>query len=174
MLLEALHAYSLVAFVVKRNGILSKLQNILLGWGYALANILIVLGLDFDDYGGLYHCWLQVNKPIMFYVVISLILLVVMTFTILEAAGAAEYRRLPGCDQQQLLSAKIMQRTNLIIMPLVFVSFIIGAMAEYNQNVALYGTFTAINVCLGAAIFFFHTTGNEAVREKIGNLYKKK
>ena len=29
-------------------------------------------------------------------------------------------------DQQQLLSARIMQRTNLIIMPMVFVSYVLG------------------------------------------------
>ena len=98
----------------------------------------------------------------------------VLTLTLLEAGGAAEYKRMPGCDQQQLLSAKIMQKTNLIIMPLVFISFLIGVMAEYNQDVALYSTFTAMNACLGAAIFFFHSTGNEHVREKIGGLYKKK
>jgi hypothetical protein len=43
-------------------------------------------------------------------------------------------------------------------------------MAEYNQDVALYSTFTVVNACLGAAIFFFHSTGNEAVRAKIGGL----
>jgi hypothetical protein len=35
--LESLYTYSLVAFVVKKNGILSRLQNILIGWGFALA-----------------------------------------------------------------------------------------------------------------------------------------
>ena len=42
-----------------------------------------------------------------------------------EAAGAAEYRKLPGIDQRQQTSAKIMQRSNLIIMPMVF--------ARYNK-----------------------------------------
>ena len=46
----------------------------------------------------------------------------------------------------------------------------LGIMAEYNQDVALYSTFTVVNACLGAAIFFFHSTGNEAVRAKIGGL----
>ena len=106
----------------------------------------------------------------MMYQMISLVCLAVLTFTLIEAAGAANYRRIPGMDQQQLLSAKIMQRTNLIIMPLVFVSYVIGVMAEYNQDLAAYSTFTIINACLGAAIFFFHSTGNEQVREKIGAL----
>ena len=43
-------------------------------------------------------------------------------------------------------------------------------MAEYNQDVGLYSTFTVVNACLGAAIFFFHSTGNESVRMKIGGL----
>ena len=79
--------------------------------------------------------------------------------------------RLPGIDQSQLVSAKIMQRTNLIIMPLVFISFIIGALSEYEQNVALYGTFTILNGVLGGCIFFFHSTGNEQVREKLTRGY---
>lgn len=97
--------------------------------------------------------------------------LVVLIFTMIEAAGAADYRLIPGLDKQQLISAKIMQRTNLIIMPLVFVSFVIGVMSEYNQDVALYGTFTILNGFLGASVFFFHSTGNEQVREKLGGLY---
>ena len=48
--------------------------------------------------------------------------------------------------------------------------FVLGVMAEYNQDVALYSTFTVVNACLGAAIFFFHSTGNESVRAKISSL----
>ena len=33
-------------------------------------------------------------------------ILVALTFTLIEAAGAADYRRLPGTDQAQLFSAK--------------------------------------------------------------------
>ena len=32
MLLEAIHTYSIVAFVVRKNGILSRAQNVLVGW----------------------------------------------------------------------------------------------------------------------------------------------
>ena len=94
-----------------------------------------------------------------------------MIFTLIEAAGVAEYRRLPGMDHQQLFSAKIMQRTNLIIMPLVFTSFIIGALSEYNQDVAMYSIFTILNGVLGACVFFFHSTGNEQVRAKLTKGY---
>ena len=47
--------------------------------------------------------------------------------------------------QKQLISAKIMQRSNVVIMPLVFASWLVGLYAEYEQNVALYGTFTILN-----------------------------
>ena len=47
--------------------------------------------------------------------------------------------------KKQLISAKIMQRSNVVIMPLVFASWVVGVYAEYEQNVALYGTFTILN-----------------------------
>jgi len=171
MFLEALHTYSLVAFVVKKHGLFSRRQNVIIGWGVPLGIILISMGLFLDQYGGKYHCWLQMDKDLMMAQIIPIVVLVILIFTMIEAAGAAEYRRLPGMDQSQLISAKIMQRTNLIIMPLVFISFIIGALSEYEQNVALYGTFTIINGVLGACIFFFHSTGNEQVREKLTKGY---
>ncbi|TRY76932.1 hypothetical protein TCAL_10625 [Tigriopus californicus] len=171
MFLESLHTYSLVAFVVKKSGLFSRGQNFFIGWGVALGVILLSLGFHVGDYGGEYHCWLRMNTGLMMTQIIPIVILVILTFTMIEAAGAAEYRRLPGMDQQQLVSAKIMQRTNLIIMPLVFVSYIVGVIAEYEQNVAMYGTFTIINGVLGGCIFFFHSTGNEQVREKLTKGY---
>ena len=56
-----------------------------------------------------------------------------------------------------------MQRSNLIIMPLVFGSFTSGTLAAYEQNPGLYGTFTLLNGLLGGSVFFFHCTGNERV-----------
>ena len=47
--------------------------------------------------------------------------------------------------RDQLTSAKIMQRSNVVIMPLVFASWVVGLYAEYEQNVALYGVFTILN-----------------------------
>ena len=40
---------------------------------------------------------------------VPIITLVVLTLTLIEAAGAADYRKLPGIDQKQQTSAKIMQ-----------------------------------------------------------------
>ena len=94
---------------------------------------------------------------------VPIVVLAILTLTLIEAAGAAEYRKLPGIDQRQQTSAKIMQRSNLIIMPLIFASFSVGTLATYEQNPGLYGTVTLINGILGGAIFFFHSTGNERV-----------
>ena len=66
---------------------------------------------------------------------VPFVILAVLIVTVIEAAGGGEnYRTLPGTDQNQLVSAKIMQRSNLLIMILVFISWVIGAMAEYNQG----------------------------------------
>ena len=51
-------------------------------------------------------------------------------------------------------------------MPLTFVSFMTGTLATYEQDPALYGTFTLVNGMLGASVFFFHCTGNERVSYK--------
>ena len=84
---------------------------------------------------------------------------------------ANTYKRIvSGINQQQLLSAKIMQRSNLIILPLVFTSFIVGAMSEYNQDPALYFVFTVVNALLGIAILFFHSTGNGQVRDYLSKV----
>ena len=171
MLLEAIHTYSLVAFVVKRNGLLTKTQNVLSGWMLSIAIILIVASLQFENYGGEYHCWLQVDSPMMFGQIVPTVVLVILIFTVLEAAGAAEYRKLPGLDQDQYQSAKIMQRSNLLIMPLVFISWLIGFMSEYEQDVGLYGVFTILNAVLGVSVFLFHCSGNEDVREKLEGWY---
>ena len=66
MLLEAVHTYSLVAFVVKKNGMLTKAQNVFAGWILSIAVILIVASLQFENYGGDYHCWLRVDSPLSF------------------------------------------------------------------------------------------------------------
>ena len=171
MLLEAIHTYSLVAFVVKRNGLLTKTQNVLSGWMLSIAIILIVASLQFENYGGEYHCWLQVDSPMMFGQIVPTVVLVILIFIVLEAAGAAEYRKLPGLDQDQYQSAKIMQRSNLMIMPLVFISWLIGFMSEYEQDVGLYGVFTILNAVLGVSVFLFHCSGNEDVREKLEGWY---
>ena len=76
------------------------------------------------------------DKPIVMGQIIPMTILAILIVTVIEAAGSGEYyRSLPGMDQNQLVSAKIMQRSNPLIMILVFVSWIIGIMAEYNQGI---------------------------------------
>jgi len=172
MCLESLHTYSLVAFVVKKNGLLTKTQNIVIGWGVGLGITLVVVSLEYKNYGGEYHCWLAMDTTLMIGQYVPIVLMAIITLTLIEAAGAAEYRKLPGIDQRQQTSAKIMQRSNLIIMPMVFVSFLLGTLSSYEQNPGLYGTFTLVNGILGGSIFFFHSTGNEQVRAKLMRAYK--
>ena len=65
---------------------------------------------------------------------VPIILLVVATFTLIEAAGAAdEYPALKGTSRVEKTTAAICQRTLLIILPLTFASFVCGTIAEYEQ-----------------------------------------
>ena len=50
---------------------------------------------------------------------VPIVIMVVLTLTLIEAAGAAEYRKLPGIDQRQQTSAKIMQ-VNLRYSKIIF------------------------------------------------------
>ena len=103
---------------------------------------------------------------------VPIILLVVATFTLIEAAGAAdEYPALKGTSKVEKTTAAICQRTLLIILPLTFASFVCGTIAEYEQNPAMYGGFTIINGVLGGVMMFFHITSNEKTRELIHKLF---
>ena len=67
--------YGLVASVVKNSGMLATKQNIFIGWGIPAFIILFNMCFEYDNYGGTYHCWLQMDKgylspPILAYVVI--------------------------------------------------------------------------------------------------------
>ena len=62
-----------------------------------------------SDRAGEYHCWLQMDTTLMIGQYVPIVVLAVLTLTLIEAAGAAEYRKLPGIDQRQQMSAKIMQ-----------------------------------------------------------------
>ena len=43
---------SLVAFVVKRDGLLTRKQNIAVGWGSGISITMIVVSLEWKNYGG--------------------------------------------------------------------------------------------------------------------------
>jgi hypothetical protein len=78
MLLESLHIYALVASVVKERGMLTRKQNLLVGLGLPFFIVLCNMCFEFDNYGGQYHCWLQMDtggcnsygqKPVLGHVV---------------------------------------------------------------------------------------------------------
>lgn len=108
---------------------------------------------------------------------IPLLVLAILIFTLLEAAGNASANDpWPQVDDQQaaqLTSAKIMQRTGILIMPMVLASFICGTVSEYDQNVYMYGIFTALNGVLGGMILVMHSSANEKIRNYLGQTWKQ-
>jgi len=174
MFLEAIYMYGLVASVVKNAGMLATKQNIVIGWGIPAFIILFNMCFEYDSYGGLYHCWLQMDKGLMYGQYVPIITLVVCTFTLIEAAGASDdYPTLKGTNPVDKMTAQIIQRTLLIILPLVFASFVCGTIAEYQQDPVLYGSFTIVNGVLGGVMMFFHITSNEKTRELVNKIKEK-
>ncbi len=56
-----------------------------------------------------------------------------------------------------------MRSTLVFILPLVFASYMLGALAEYEQNIYLYSVFTLVNGVLGGMIFVCHCFANARV-----------
>jgi len=174
MFLEAVHMYGFVASVVKHRGILATKQNIFIGWGIPAFIILFNMCFEYDNYGSSYHCWLEMDSGLMYGQYVPIVCLVVTTFTLIEAAGASDdYPTLEGTDEMDKTTAQISQRTLLIILPLVFASYVIGTIATFEQNPALYGAFTIINGVLGGIVLFFHVTSNVKTRELVTKIKKK-
>ena len=73
---------------------------------------------------------------------------------------------LPGGDL-----ASLNRRGLIIIMPMVYASFIFGFMATYQQDTGLFAVFSILNGILGGCIFIFHCSGNEEVRNKLNHFY---
>ena len=98
--------YGLVASVVKNSGMLATKQNIFIGWGIPAFIILFNMCFEYDNYGGTYHCWLQMDQGLMYGQYVPIVVLVVSTFTLVEAAGAAdEYPELSGASKVNKLSS---------------------------------------------------------------------
>ena len=107
MLLESLHNYSILAYVVRKDGMLTKAQNFVVGWGFSLAVILLVCSVEYEDYGGPYHCWLRVDTNLIYGQVAPITAIFLITLTLLEAAGDTKHlRKLPGVDVEQYLSGE--------------------------------------------------------------------
>ena len=54
--------YAQVASVVKTGGLLSTKQNVFIGLGIPGFIILFNMCFEYENYGGEYHCWLQMDK----------------------------------------------------------------------------------------------------------------
>ena len=107
MFLEALHNYSILAYVVRKDGMLTKFQNVVLGWTGSIAVVLIICSLCYEDYGARYHCWLQMDTKLIYGQLVPIAVLWIITLTLIEAAGSATaYRKLPGIDEEQYLSGE--------------------------------------------------------------------
>ncbi len=52
-----------------------------------------------------------------------------------------------------------------LILPLNMATWFVGSQAVYAMNLPLFGTVAILNLCLGIAIFAFHTLGNPRVRK---------
>ena len=128
----------------------------------------------YEYYGGHYHCWLRMDTPLIYGQYIPIVFITIATFAIIEAAGDIDgYTKLDDVNEEQRTTAKVIQRTLLLILPLVFTSFILGTLAEFEQNIYLYSVFTLVNGILGAIIFSFHTSANAKVRAKVKGYFCK-
>ncbi len=65
-----------VAYVVKKNGLFSKRQNVIVGWGIPLGIILFAVAFHWNDYGGNYHCWLRMNTGLLMMQLVPITILV--------------------------------------------------------------------------------------------------
>lgn len=120
MFLEAIHLYSLVTWVVKSGGLMSKGQNLLFGWLLPLIILLFNLAFEYENYGGKYHCWLQMNTSLIYGQFVPIAFMSIITLAILEAAGdASQFERLDDVDQTHRDTAKIMRKTLALILPTV-------------------------------------------------------
>ncbi len=52
---EAVYAYSLCSYVVRRDGMLSNAGNFMVGWGIPVAVIAFTVSFEYDNYGGSYQ-----------------------------------------------------------------------------------------------------------------------
>ena len=96
-------------------------QNILLGWLIPLIIVMFNMCFQYDNYGGEYHCWLRLNTPLMYGQFLPIAFMTIITLAIIEAAGTdgSAYKKLEEVDEEQRKTAKIMQRTLVIILPMV-------------------------------------------------------
>ena len=155
-------------------GIMSRGQNVLVGWLIPMIIVMFNLCFEYENYGGEYHCWLQMNTSLMYGQFVPISFMTITSLAIIEAAGnAEEYKKLDNVNENDRKNAKIMQRTLILILPTVFATFLIGTLAEYDQNLVLYSIWTFINGILGVLILIFHCSTNDQTRAKLKAIKKR-
>ena len=78
------------------------------------------LCFEYDNYGGQYHCWLKLDTSLIYGQFVPIAFMTITSLAIIEAAGdASDYKQLDDVNIQQRKTAKIMQRTLVLILPTV-------------------------------------------------------
>ena len=57
----------------------------MVGWSSAFIIILFCMCFEYDNFGGIYHCWLQLDTRLMYGIYVPIIVLVIVTFAFLSA-----------------------------------------------------------------------------------------
>ena len=60
------------------------MQNTCVGWGCAFIVVLFCMCFEYKDYGGFYHCWLQMDRPLVYGELVPIGVLTITSLTILE------------------------------------------------------------------------------------------
>ena len=122
--------YSMVASVVRNDGLLKRKENIVLGWLCAAIIVVMNMAFHYKDYGSSvsyiatgshYHCWLDYQTGnrtstsmvqmynvagLLYGQMLPLLLLTLTTLVIIEASGAATDRvmfpQLKGASTDQV------------------------------------------------------------------------
>ena len=92
----------------------------LFGWLIPLIIVIFNLCFEYENYGGDYHCWLQMDTNLIYGQFVPIAFMTIISLAIIEAAGeGAGSKKLQNVDEQQRKTAKIMQRTLVLILPTV-------------------------------------------------------
>ena len=68
----------------------------MVGWGVPAVLLCISVGLNYESYGGEYHCWVQMDTSLAGFQLGPIIILMIATLALIEAAGSADqYADLP-------------------------------------------------------------------------------
>ena len=92
----------------------------LFGWLIPLIVVMFNLCFEYENYGGDYHCWLQMDTNLIYGQFVPIAFMTIISLAIIEAAGeGAGSKKLQNVNEQQRKTAKIMQRTLVLILPTV-------------------------------------------------------